>query len=153
MANKVFVQYGDSADAFNIYDIASGYTASGIASQSQVYDPSKYVEFDETDFDPLSYQYEPAFSLDPVSGVVFSFERSQEVAKVQYRQLKRDDIINEMAFLDQPLLSSQSALPSGSRLQEYEIAIANLNAIASDIEAMDSNIDSQTTLSGLDGLF
>ena len=153
MANKVFFFFCDNPDDFNIYDVASGYTASGIAEQGGVTDPSGYAEFNETDFDPLSYNYEKAFSLDPVSGVVFTFSKSQLIAKQQYRQLRIPDINNEVVDLNPFLLSSQSALASGSRLEEYEIAIANLNVIASEIESMDSSIDSETTLSGLDGLF
>lgn len=153
MANKVFVQFDSGENDFQIYDVASGYTASGIAEQSGVTDPSGYAEFDENDFDPLSYNYEKAFSLDPVSGVVFSFEKSQTIAKEQYRQTLTPNIQNEMIGIDPNLLSAQVALPSGSRAEEYEIVIANLNAIVSDIESMNSDIDAQTTLSGLDNLF
>jgi hypothetical protein len=125
--------------------ILEGFTLSSIAEGYNVTDPSLYVEFAESDFDSVCYNYPGAFDLK--DGVVsFNLDTAKAIADSLVNQQSNEQAKANLAGLSYDVYMAQCALPAEQRIAKYQAAIDANNALAIETENREQAIYTATTI-------
>jgi hypothetical protein len=128
-----------------VLDLSEGSSASLVASQSGVIDPSLYQEFPASDFDGACYSFPSGFSLsDGVVSYSLTNAKSQASTIVKVQHEATEAAVT--AGYSDTAIAAQSGLAEGDRLPEIQAVISEVNFLAYQLSDNLAKIDAASDI-------